>query len=206
LWTMLSDKVREPSNAFNFILAIATIGLAFVSFLQWRTLDKTDETFRAGERAFVFVKQIIWGQAQMKDGMAYRSVAPEWENNGNSQTKGLIVELNCPRPTWLTDDNPMRISDGNFGTTPRLIGPRQTTAEGSCKYSADELKTVQHNGKHLYIAGKATYDDIFDKPHVTEYCVEIVNVIGDVSAADVTPYNDTQICGRNCADEECKKP
>jgi hypothetical protein len=208
LWKIPLAKFRDPLTIFTGILALATFGLVYVSWLQSRTLDKTDETFRAGERAFVFPKQIgtIWTPAQVKNGVTYRSVPLEWENNGNSQSKRLIIELNCPRPTWSIEENPMKISDGNFGKSPRMIGPKQTIIGGTCGYSDNELKTVQNSGKHLYIAAKATYDDIFGDPHVTEYCGEIVNITGDVSAANVTPQNDTQICGRNCADEECKKP
>jgi hypothetical protein len=73
MWTMLSAKVREPLNIFTLLLAVATIGLAIVSFLQWRTLDKqahtmerTDETLRAGERAFVFLGQSGTGFQRLK--------------------------------------------------------------------------------------------------------------------------------------------
>jgi hypothetical protein len=58
---MVPAKLREPMTLFTAILAVATIVLVFVSFLQWHTLsqqavtmEKTDETMRAGERAFVF--------------------------------------------------------------------------------------------------------------------------------------------------------
>jgi cytochrome bd-type quinol oxidase subunit 2 len=98
IWTMLSAKVREPLNAFTCLLAIATIGLVIVSFLQWRTLDKTDETFRAGERAFVFVTHNAaeWQPAQMINGQIVRFYPVVWENSGNSPTRDLTLEMHCP--------------------------------------------------------------------------------------------------------------
>jgi hypothetical protein len=53
LWIMLPAKLRDPMTLFTAILAVATIVLAFVSVLQWRTLEKTDETMRAAERPFI---------------------------------------------------------------------------------------------------------------------------------------------------------
>jgi hypothetical protein len=50
---MLPAKLRDPMTLFTAILAVATIVLAFVSVLQWLTLEKTDETMRAAERPFI---------------------------------------------------------------------------------------------------------------------------------------------------------
>lgn len=54
LTALIWDKLREPLNLFTAVLALATIALVYVSGLQWRTLDKTDQTWRDGERAYVF--------------------------------------------------------------------------------------------------------------------------------------------------------
>jgi hypothetical protein len=102
VWTMLSARVREPLNVFTLVLAIATIGLAIVSFLQWRTLgqqarimERTDETFRAGERAFVFVTHNVggWQRAEKIKGEIVRSYPIVWENSGASPTRDLVVKI-----------------------------------------------------------------------------------------------------------------
>lgn len=62
VWTNPPQELRSPVTIFTGMLALATLGLVYVSFLQQRTLDqqartmeRTDETIRTGERAFVFV-------------------------------------------------------------------------------------------------------------------------------------------------------
>jgi hypothetical protein len=48
---------REPITWATIVLALATAASVGVAALQWQTLDKTDETLKANERAFVFVTQ-----------------------------------------------------------------------------------------------------------------------------------------------------
>lgn len=88
-------KIKEPLTVFTALLAVATVALAFVAGLQWDTLEKTDHTLRAGQRAFVFLNGIT---------MTEHPVQPtgyEWyftasiENNGSTQTKGLFHRLSC---------------------------------------------------------------------------------------------------------------
>jgi hypothetical protein len=210
------DKTNEHIANATKAVAIWTRWLVFVGILtavvlglQLRMLQQTDKTMRAGERAFVFVNQspvIQWEAAQLMDGnIVTRRASIEWENSGNSQTKNLIVYLNCPRPQKVISSNPMTILDGNFGSNGRLLGPKQKVAGGVCTYNAEELGSVQRSGAHLYIVAKATYDDIFDEPHVTEYCGEVVSILGDMNNAAITPNNAVQTCGRNCADKECSQ-
>jgi hypothetical protein len=179
VWTMLSAKVREPLNIFTCVLAIATIGLTIVSFLQWRTLDKTDETFRAGERAFVFVTHngAQWQPAKTINGEIFRVFPVVWENSGNSPTSRLTFELHCPEIQQSVAQNPMQLPSGP-SSVHKLLGPKQSIWAGVCGYSVQQLNLVRDNGYHLYIASTADYYDIFDAHHR----------------------------GRNCADKECDKP
>jgi hypothetical protein len=41
-WVNPPEKFRDPVTIFTGMLALATLGLAYVSFLQWRILDRTD--------------------------------------------------------------------------------------------------------------------------------------------------------------------
>ena len=219
VWTMLPAKVREPLTIFNGVLAIATIGLAIVSFLQWRTLDRTDETFRAGERAFVFLKLPGdgWQPAQTINGEVDRALPVVWENSGNSPTRDLVIKLYCVPPQQNAVENPI----STLGKPPlvgsRLLGPKQTTWAGSCSYPAAALDLVKDKRYHLYIASTADYFDIFDTPHRTEACFEVINFTGtyvhmtkaptgSFEDIDMLPQGQFRNCGRNCADKECDKP
>jgi hypothetical protein len=46
-------RLNDPMTLFTGILAVGTVGLAIVAFLQWETLDKTDRTLKLQERAWL---------------------------------------------------------------------------------------------------------------------------------------------------------
>ena len=194
---------------FTGVLAIATVALVFVSWLQQRTLDKTDQTWRDGERAYVFPAPnvAVWQPATMANGIVTRAYPIVWENSGNSPTVNLIIKLYCLKPLPLSEANPIRLLD-NPTAVQRLLGPKQTIWGGTCPYSAEQLDMVRDSGYHLYIASTADYFDIFDKHHYTETCFELVNFSKEDKFEDpkVTPRGDIYNCGRNCSDKECQKP
>jgi hypothetical protein len=220
LWRIPLAKLREPVTLFTAVLAFATAVLAFVAILQWRTLDqqarimdRTDETFRAGERAFVFLKLPGdgWQKAQINNGVTMRALPVTWENSGNSPTRDLVIKLYCVPPQPNAVKNPITV----FGEPPLgvrlLLGPKQTTWVGTCNYTAAALDLVKDKGYHLYIAAAADYFDIFDAPHKTEACFEVINLTGTTTGSfeDVNiilQWQFTTSCGRNCTDEECKNP
>jgi hypothetical protein len=208
LTALIWERFREPLNLFTGVLALATMALVYVSDLQWRTLDKTDETWRAGERAFVFLTHngAGWQQAKMIDGEIVRLFPVVWENSGNSPTRNLVVELYC-LPLWpLTTGNPTTLPTKPTLREKRLLGPKQTIWGGACNYPTSLLNLVKANGYHLYIAATADYYDIFDKHHWTEACFELINLSGTFEDLNVFPAHGINNCGRNCADEECEKP
>jgi hypothetical protein len=161
---------------------------------------------RAGRQ--VFVRQlpaIQWEAAQIVDGnIVTRRAWIEWENSGNSKTRDLIIYLNCPRPQSAESPNPMTIIDRNFGSSARLLGPKQNIAGGVCTYTAENSNLRNLIGSTCMLLPRLL-QRYFDEPHVTEYCGEIVSILGDMSDIGVTPKNAMQICGRNCADNECNK-
>jgi hypothetical protein len=138
-------KFLEPLNIFTAVLAAATIVLVYVSWLQRQTLEKTDETWRAGERAFVFVAQNGVGflPAKMINGVVARSVPMVWENSGNSPTKNLVIELYCPRVQQSITLNPMALLDKPTISDKRLLGPKQKSWGGVCNYSAADLNLLE---------------------------------------------------------------
>jgi hypothetical protein len=217
VWTMLPAKLRDPPTLFTGILALftgvlalATAALVYVSWLQQRTLDKTDETFRAGERAFIFPAQnnVAFQPAKTIDGKVIRAYPIVWENSGNSPTVNLVIETYCLDSLPLAEKNPITVLHNPTAHVQRLLGPKQTTWGGVCNYSAEQFDMVRDNGYHLYIASKADYFDIFDNHHYTEACFEFVNLSKDDKFEDVkvTPQGGINNCGRNCADKECEKP
>jgi hypothetical protein len=48
-------KAKEPLTLFTLLLVVSTIALVVVAVLQWRTLDKTDDTLKAQQRPWLSV-------------------------------------------------------------------------------------------------------------------------------------------------------
>jgi hypothetical protein len=207
LTALIWERFREPLNLFTGVLALATVALVYVSGLQWRTLDKTDETWRAGERAYVFPAHNVagWQAGQIKNGVIYRSFPAVWENSGTSPTRDLVAALYCPEVQSLPERNPIKLLNKPSATFTLLPGPKQTTWSGACDIAAPNLKLVRDNGYHLYIAATANYFDIFDEHHHTETCFEIGDITGDLDDIKATPQFAYRNCGRNCADKECNR-
>jgi hypothetical protein len=183
------------------------LALVYVSWLQQRTLEKTDETFRAGERAFVFVTHSIagWQPAQTINGEIVRYFPVVWENSGNSPASRLTFETHCPLIQQSVVQNPIQLPSGP-SSVQKLLGPKQSIWSGECGYSVENLNSVRGKGYHIYIASTADYYDIFDAHHRTEACFEIVNLAGKFEDLQTAPRSDFGSCGRNCADKECEKP
>jgi hypothetical protein len=203
-------KICEAFRPFRLITDVGffTAILAVVAGLQWHTLDKTDATLRAGQRAFVFVKTPgNWTVAKMVGDEARRAYFVELGNNGNSQTKNLTFSLYCPRPNVFERIDPITANKKPEVVAPRMLGPKQTIGAGICSYGASELERVRSGSVPLFIALRVIYNDIFDNFHVTEYCAILGNFgDGDFKALATIPTNDTIPCDvHNCADDECKK-
>jgi len=217
IWTTSSDKknVRnifwikkfDPLNIFTGILALATLALVVISILQWLTLDRTDQTFRAGERAFVFVTHSRegWQRAEKINDEIVREFPVVWENVGNSPTRGLLIKLYCPDVQPFAVTNPVSLP-GKTEQMSATIEPKQTTWGGSCFYSNLQLKLVKNNEYHLYVIAMADYFDIFDEHHKTESCFELAEMSGNLDDLDAQPHGRLRYCERNCADKECDKP
>jgi hypothetical protein len=51
-------QLENPDRLFQGLLVLFTFGLVTVGALQWQTLDKTDDTFRIGQRPWVTISGI----------------------------------------------------------------------------------------------------------------------------------------------------
>ena len=205
-------KTSKTANRQNEKVALWTIMALFAAgifaFFQWQTLDKTDHTLRAGERAFVFPRldQSGWQPAVMLNNQIVRGLFFGIENSGNSPTKNMILSLYCPRPNAFDTIDPITAGEKPTFVVTRLLGPKQTQWAGICNYTASELENVRSENISLFVAFHVAYDDIFDESHTTEFCTKITDFrAGDFKSLSYRPDNDFTPCEKhNCADEECK--
>jgi hypothetical protein len=135
----------SPSTASGETLTIIVLCItAFIAYLQWQTLEKTDITLRNRQRAFVFLEGVhmsqLPAQPQEYDWLFVAAI----QNNGATQTKNLISRLACRRDPKGSD----------LVSRHSVLGPMQTA--GACSWPADDLARIRQNKLHIFMQGDVT--------------------------------------------------
>jgi hypothetical protein len=186
---------------FQGLLVIFTFGLIVVGVLQWRTLEKTDETSREFNRAFVFLHGIKEEQIIKDSKSSTWYFVANLENNGNTQTVNAATQIACAKPEIkdLFDDNGIPAP-----ASPRVFGPKQMFGGGVCFWEADTLESDRLRGALHIIGGIVRYDDVFGHSHVTKFCREIV-ISADPRPIGQRLQYSTSSCSDavDCSDKEC---
>src|SRR5438105_12628405 len=89
-----------------------------------------------------------------------------------------------------------------------MLGPKERKTAARIVVPREHIMEAQSGQKRLYFWGWFCYRDIFDErsKHVTKFCVELVNIEGDVTAPGATIRAAFRSHDRhNCADEECER-
>jgi hypothetical protein len=183
-------RLKDPINLFTCILSISTIGLLIVSYLQWRTLDKTDKTLRTGERAFVYLDDVhVTAYKEKWD------FEPAATNSGSTQTVDFVYILKCGPPVT------------ELGLQSSIIGPKQSKILGECVIPIHNLDLIWINHGSVEISGSIFYKDTFSASHWTKFCRQIRMPIdpktitgGQTIPRGMGPCPNAP----DCADGECK--
>lgn len=194
-----------------FAIAAATIFNVCVANRQWGALRESNDinrkAYNAANRAFVISKGIdAEFQFDSAVGRNLWSVAPKWENTGNSPTRDLHMYVNwCPRnsplPAGFTF--PDLASTGDI--TLSHLGPHESKLGASYKIGPEIISVVQNHGAMFYFYGWVTYKDLLDEKtvHKTRFCRVVTDFKGN--PYDVTGSAIYSECGHDCEDEECDK-
>jgi hypothetical protein len=170
--------------------------LAVVAGLQWRTLEKTDSTLRAGEQAFIFLEKID----QHQNPVASDNTKTEWNfipiltNSGTTQAKNLFGKFACQKTF-----DPAKMQGRTI-----VIGPRQSQGASACEWSSDQLEAFRQNHLKVFMTGIITYEDVFDASHITRYC-QVIEIQSDPRTLGTTLRWLSSICPEypDCTDKEC---
>jgi hypothetical protein len=144
-------RLNDPIVLFNAILAVATISLGLIAFLQWKILQRTDLTLQAGERAFVYMKDI--DVQQLKPSSQGWQITPSIINNGTTAATSLSTAVLC----LLADaQGPIEQKFPSPNAPPSLIGAKQFIDLGYCRVTLDEIKRSQN---YVRVFGTIFYKD-----------------------------------------------
>ena len=203
--------------------ALFTAVLSVFTWMLYRVADRTDQTGRATERAFVSFSGLGLGVR-----MNNSDTPPQWvgqqifinvANSGNTPARTVIIKTNMKDwPEDLPEDYQFPLQ----GKTEATVAPKGNYAT-DVTVPAQALEQNWHGKAHIFIWGSVLYRDIFpDEPdHLTEFCAEMTHVtLGWASNAakhaGVGPINfydpdaamvtfQFQGCKQhNCYDKDCK--
>jgi hypothetical protein len=231
-----THPTHEQNNGANYQIAewtrkvgIWTRRLVYVGFLtaavlglQLCILRQTDETFRAGTRAFVISYELIIAPVVVNNDIAYWKVAPIIANSGNSATidgryyLGLLNETPTPPIQLHWNEIDPDLADVEFSSLPTKItlGPKAHIPGTILIVTKDQAAQMRDGTLTSYIFGEIFYRDTFNAPHQTYFCHLLLGSTGKTgniglygpNAVTVFANNELSSClcrRNNCADNEC---
>jgi hypothetical protein len=136
--------------------------------------QRADRNVMATQRAFVYLSELTWSG----EGGNIR-ISPVWSNSGTTPTRKLRIGTN-----WKASHGELRPDfEINYTEPPDnlFLAPGSKAAFGSVFIPARDIQAAIEQRLHLYVWGRATYDDLFEgtKPHFFEFCHR-VDVTGEM--------------------------
>jgi hypothetical protein len=222
--TKLEQDIRSGERwliGINSALLVVTVIIACIYYGQLCQMKRavnqaekanniTRDSLLYIQRAFVFVTKFDVtrlpappGSNQLDGSMRF---AFQWENGGNTPTKDMSTHIS---ERWFPQSLPADFAFPDYpeggGPFRMLVGPKADARSAPIFVSAHDILAIHAHKGHLYFWGWARYHDVFPgtEEHITRFCTEITDVIGDLPKGNVNLQ--TANCPRgNCYDGECK--
>jgi len=187
---------HNPST-FNSLLAIFTLLLVIVAFLQWRTLEATKNDSRVRDRAYLsFSNPQIFPYPPPPKEPATIGVNVNLENHGN--IPGKLISVRCG---W-TEDNENSVDFFPLAklseiSVAKLIGPKQGMGLQGVEIPVATYEKAKQGKVNILVLMEVKYTDDFNnkKIRITRTSRSLrYDVHGGTSLG----------FAYNCVDEDCK--
>ena len=212
IWAYFADMFINEKSAFWTM--VFTGVLCVFTYWLYQVADRTDETNRATQRAFVSFTSLQTGlrfidPATQK--IAAYPVHASWENSGTTPAIHVLARTNFK---WQKEPLPPKF---DFPDAPNRqarafdMGPKNGSLSPPIVIPTEVLNNIKQGKLHMYIWGWATYHDIFkdSREHRTEFCSEIAAVTStsdDLGDPNTKVNLGVENCEKhNCSDDECKE-
>lgn len=177
--------------AFTFVLIV-------VGLLQWCTLEKTDETSRFRDRAFInfFDPEVRYFPNYAPPRMTINITA---QNTGNVPARNVSIYYDC-----LIADKPIAdpFKNAKFRNVPipKFVGPKQAVGFVALDVPSDDFRNrMLKEGVHVYIVVKIDYFDGFD------FINKRTTQMSRQFHVDSAKLHSFSFAGsHNCIDKDCK--
>jgi len=183
-------------------LAIAFAMQAYYQGLALRAMRRfsqvAERNTTAMQRAFVYIGGLDYGMAG-----ANVRISPIWANAGATPTRRMRVSTN-----WKASHGELPADfDINYVRPPEnlFLGPNGKAEIGAVLIPMRDIQAAIEDRLHLYIWGRATYDDMFEgsTPHFFEFCQRL-QVTGEAPGNIDVSF--TQFGLSNGSDEDRRLP
>jgi hypothetical protein len=175
VWAMV-----QVDNHNGLATAMATVVIAAFTIILVRINNRQVEAQTAVSRAFVFVEEFettfsnVWPTPSSRPDICNLMILPRWKNSGDTPTRNLTIRVNC---RLVAADLPDTF-DYSYDREPlkALIGPKANEwNEPFFIEDADASAAASGSGRHLYVWGRADYQDVFsvEKWRYTLFCYRI---------------------------------
>lgn len=198
LFAWSSIAFTAATSIATVVIAWATIELTTVSEGQRKILERTDQTSRLRDRAFIYFfdptitpyppeKPTVWG------------IGVNVENAGNMPARRVTVRYACvdaPRSQHVVDPFPMR--NWINAEVPSVIGPKRGVSIQSCNIPMGKIEAAKTFEIDVFILMETKYLDGFvaDRDRVTRMTrVLRFDQYGGHSLGFAGPHN--------CTDDDC---
>jgi hypothetical protein len=188
---------QNPIERYTFLLAVFTLLLVVVGFFQIKILNKTDETSRLRDRAFVYFadpglrpyppeKPTAWG------------IVINVQNIGNMPARGVSVKY-ALKYSKHSDKTVVPWEPKNWSSpeTPSVIGPKQLCALQAGAIGIDRILEARRGMTDIFIMMEATYIDGF------EFGKRRVTQMSRILRFDDHGYSLGFNENHNCSDDDC---
>lgn len=205
------DKNKHDNETdTNLWIMRATIVLAIVAFFQlitmffqYKIMDKTDETSRLRDRAFVYFSTPTFTPYPSKESpkeYIFKIIA---RNTGNMPAKNIDIRYAAIYNKTKTDIAPIKQAEWVKVNTPKALGPKEDFLFQLFKakeiYPDEFGEMKKNNSTFKFILAKITYFDGFsNEQRVTKMGVRL-----NVDGSGATSFTYTE--NHNCTDNDCQK-
>jgi len=174
----LKRLVTFLNNIHGPLLAFFTLALVGVGGLQWCTLEKTDKTLRAAQRAWIHPYSVTLANSLAPETTGYRL---DYENVGREPAINVVIATPRPRivnPSdkafssgWVGGDNGA-CKDAQPNKNGLVIWPSSVrSAGGEMSYgSPDRLPEDFRDGNEILIIEGCIGYDTNGEAHYSGYC------------------------------------
>ena len=198
-----SVKAANLSMVATIFAAIATVAVAIIGALQWRTLEESNATVRDSNRAFVYFDRIeLRPYPHPPHDVAVYGVTIVLTNSGNTPARRLRFRSECPHVSTDSTTEPFELVKWSRVETkpPMILGPKQTIPLQGCNLGLDQIANLKNGKSKIFVVVEARYEDTFDPnvPRITQTVQRLqFDKDGGHSFGFVGPHN--------CADQDCPK-